>query len=108
MDYQKLFEIKKVKLRSRKPCKSKSFISLYFFTDRKKISDLNQVLKNLPKETCIIFREYDLQSQEREELALKYIKIAKEFGYSFFVGKGGGGYEGLPSPRESFRVASFP
>ena len=87
MDYQKLFEIKKVKLRKRKQCQSKSFNSLYFFTDRKKISDLNQVLKNLPKETCIIFREYDLPSQEREELALKYIKIAKEFGYNFLVGK---------------------
>ena len=80
-------KIKKVKLRKRKPCKSKSFNSLYFFTDRKKIGDLNQVLKNLPKETCIIFREYDLPSQEREELALKYIKIAREFGYNFFVGK---------------------
>lgn len=87
MDYQKLFEIKKVKIRKRKPCKSKNFNSLYFFTDRKKISDLNQVVKNLPKETCIIFREYDLPSQEREELALKYIKIAKEFGYNFLVGK---------------------
>ena len=45
------------------------------------------MLKNLPKETCIIFREYDLPSRERGELALKYIKIAKEFGYNFLVGK---------------------
>lgn len=79
MDFQKLFEIKKITLRN--------VNSLYFFTDRKKISDLNQVLKNLPKKTCIIFREYDLPKQEREELALKYFKIAKEFGHDFLVGK---------------------
>jgi len=79
MDFQKLFEIKKIT--------SRNVNSLYFFTDRKKISDLNQVLKNLPKKTCIIFREYDLPSHEREELALKYFKIAKEFNYDFLVGK---------------------
>ena len=79
MDFQKLFEIKKIT--------SRNVNSLYFFTDRKKISDLNQVLKNLPKKTCIIFREYDLPSKEREELALKYFKIAKEFGHDFLVGK---------------------
>ncbi len=45
------------------------------------------MLKNLPKETCIIFREYDLPSNEREELARKYFKVAKEFGHDFFVGK---------------------
>jgi thiamine-phosphate pyrophosphorylase len=79
MNYQKLFEIKKVNLRNAK--------SLYFFTDRKKISDLNQVLKNLPKKTCVIFREYDLPSKNREELALKYLKISRQFGYDFLVGK---------------------
>ena len=45
------------------------------------------MLKNLPKKTCIIFREYDLSKQEREELALKYFKIAKEFGHDFLAGK---------------------
>ena len=79
MDFQKLLEIKKIT--------SRNVNSLYFFTDRKKISDLNQVLKNLPKKTCIIFREYDLPSKEREELALKYFKITKEFGHDFLVGK---------------------
>lgn len=79
MDYRKLFEIKKIILKNNN--------SLYFFTDRKKICDLNQVLKNLPKKTCIIFREYDLLSQEREELAREYFKIAKAFGHKFLVGK---------------------
>jgi len=79
MDFQKLFEIKKIT--------AGNVSSLYFFTDRKKISDLNQVLKNLPKKTCIIFREYDLPSHEREDLALKYFKIAKEFNHDFLVGK---------------------
>ena len=45
------------------------------------------MLKNLPKKTCIIFREYDLPKLEREELALKYFKITKEFGHDFLVGK---------------------
>ena len=79
MDYQKLFEIKKINLRN--------INSLYFFTDRKKIGDLNQVLKNLPKKTCIIFREYDLPNKEREELALKYFKSAQERNCNFLVGK---------------------
>jgi thiamine-phosphate pyrophosphorylase len=79
MDFQKLFEIKKITLRN--------VNSLYFFTDRKKISDLNQVLKNLPKKSSIIYREYDLLGIEREELALKYFKIAKEFNHDFLVGK---------------------
>jgi thiamine-phosphate pyrophosphorylase len=79
MDFQKLFEIKKITARN--------VNSLYFLTDRKKISNLNQVLKNLPKKTSIIFREYDLPNIEREELALKYFKIAKEFDHNFFVGK---------------------
>ncbi len=61
--------------------------SLFFFTDRKKIGDLKQVLKNLPKKTCIIFREYDLTNLEREELAMEYLKISRQFGHSFFVGK---------------------
>ena len=87
MDYQKLFEIKKVKLSAHKSCASKNLNSLYFFTDRKKISDLNQVLKNLPKKTCIIFREYDLQDKEREGLALEYLKISRQFDYDFLVGK---------------------
>lgn len=45
------------------------------------------MLKNLPKKTCIIFREYDLPNKEREELALKYFKIAQERNCNFLVGK---------------------
>jgi thiamine-phosphate pyrophosphorylase len=87
MNYQKLFEIKKVQLRAQKFNNLTNIKSLYFFIDRKKIHDLKQVLKNLPKKTCLIFREYDLPKQEREELALKYFKISKEFGHDFLVGK---------------------
>ena len=87
MNYQKLFEIKKVQLRAQKFNNLTNIKSLYFFTDRKKIHDLKQVLKNLPKKTCLIFREYDLPKLEREELALKYFKISKEFGHDFLVGK---------------------
>ena len=87
MNYQKLFEIKKVQLRAQKFNNLTNIKSLYFFTDRKKIFDLKQVLKNLPKKTCLIFREYDLPKLEREELALKYFKISKEFGHDFLVGK---------------------
>ena len=87
MNYQKLFEIKKVQLRFQEFNNLENNKSLFFFTDRNKIGDLNQVLKNLPKKTCIIFREYDLLTKEREELALKYFKISKRLGYNFLVGK---------------------
>jgi thiamine monophosphate synthase len=87
MNYQQLFEIKKVQLRAQKFYNLTKIKSLFFFTDRKKIYDLKQVLKNLPQKTCIIFREYDLKNLEREELATEYLKISRQFGHSFFVGK---------------------
>jgi hypothetical protein len=82
-----LFEIKKVQLRAQKFYNLTKIKSLFFFTDRKKIYDLKQVLKNLPQKTCIIFREYDLTNPEREQLATEYLKISRQFGHSFFVGK---------------------
>ena len=74
-------------MRAQKFCNLTKNKSLFFFTDRKKIYDLKQVLKNLPQKTCIIFREYDLKNLEREELATEYLKISQQFGHSFLVGK---------------------
>ena len=48
-----------------------------FFTDRKKISNFEQIIKNLPKNSAIIIREYDLPKQDRKEFAKKIFALAK-------------------------------
>ena len=63
MDQKILFEIKKF---SGAPI---------FFTDRKKISDFEKTIKNLPKNSIIIIREYDLDKNLREDFAKKIINL---------------------------------
>lgn len=58
-----------------------------FFTDRKKISNLEATIKHLPKNSAIIIREYDLNKNEREIYAKKIIKIAKDLGFKILIGK---------------------
>lgn len=47
------------------------------FTDRKKIFDFEKVIKNLPKNSAIIIREYDLPKQDRKDFAKKIFNLAK-------------------------------
>jgi thiamine-phosphate pyrophosphorylase len=75
MDQKILFEIKKF---SGAPV---------FFTDRKKISDFEKTIKNLPKNSIIIIREYDLDKNLREDFAKKIINLAKPLGLRILVGK---------------------
>jgi thiamine monophosphate synthase len=57
MDSKILFEINKF---CGKP-------STLLFTDRKRLPNLLEIIKNLPKNSTIIFREYDLSEKQREE-----------------------------------------
>jgi len=58
-----------------------------FFTDRKKISDFENVIKNLPKNSTVIIREYDLDQKSREEFAKKIISLARTKGLRIVIGK---------------------
>jgi thiamine-phosphate pyrophosphorylase len=75
MDQKILFEIKKF---SGAPV---------FFTDRKKISDFKKTIKNLPKNSIIIVREYDLEKNLREDFAKKIINLARAEDLRILVGK---------------------
>ena len=66
----------------------KALPELFFFTDRKKFSDIFAVIKSLPNHhTAIIIREYDLSRFERMKFARKIIKIAKEKSLLVLIGK---------------------
>ena len=58
-----------------------------FFTDRKKVLDFEQTIKNLPKNSMIIIREYDLDKKNREEFAQKIISLARDRDLKTLVGK---------------------
>ena len=58
-----------------------------FFTDRKRCADLILAIRNLPKNSTVIFREYDLEIKEREEMARKIIKICREKNHKILIGK---------------------
>lgn len=75
MDLETQFEIKKFAA------------APVFFTDRKKVLDLEKTVKNLPKNSWIIFREYDLDKKNREILAQKIAKIARVKSLKMLVGK---------------------
>ncbi len=58
-----------------------------FFTDRKKILDFDATIKNLPKNSAIIIREYDLAAAPRELFARKIIALARPRGIKILIGK---------------------
>lgn len=58
-----------------------------FFTDRKKISDFKKVIKNLPKNSVVIIREYDLAPKEREIFAQEISALARKKDLKVLVGK---------------------
>ena len=74
-----MFEIKKFK--------NKNLPISIFFTDRKKISNLESTIRNLPKNSAIIIREYDLDNNAREIFAKKIIDLTKDLGFKIIIGK---------------------
>ena len=45
------------------------------------------VIKKLPKNSAVIFREYDLESKEREILAREILAICRAKNHKFLIGK---------------------
>jgi len=82
-----VFEIKKFEIKN----KRKNLPATVFFTDRKKISaancNLESTIKNLPKHSAIIVREYDLNKQDREIFAQKIISLARPLSLKVLIGK---------------------
>lgn len=60
---------------------------LFFFTDRKRFTDIFAIIKKLPKNTAIIIREYDLSYQNRIIFAKKIVKIARKNNLITFAAK---------------------
>jgi thiamine-phosphate pyrophosphorylase len=58
-----------------------------FFTCSKKIPDIEKVIKNLPKKSVIIIREYDLDQKSREVFAEKIVTLARARDLKILVGK---------------------
>ena len=84
MNQKIIFEIKKF---NNNALKAKSLPTAVLFTDRKKISDFDAVIKNLPKNSAIIIREYDLGKKEREIFAQKITNLARPLGIKILIGK---------------------
>lgn len=61
--------------------------AVFFFTDRKRCADLNLAIKKLPKNSAVIFREYDLDEVSREKLAREIIAICRERNHKILIGK---------------------
>jgi thiamine monophosphate synthase len=90
-NYDFLLEIKKFNYKlSNKLLLSPKLVNSVFFTDRKKISEPEKILSRLPKNSAIIFREYDLPKNERENLAKNFKEKNDKFSKKncrFIIGK---------------------
>ena len=58
-----------------------------FFTDRKRCDNLITIIKKLPKNSAVIFREYDLEEEKREKLAREILLICKQKSHKIIIGK---------------------
>jgi len=58
-----------------------------FFTDRKRCANLSLTIAKLPKNSAVIFREYDLKSDEREALAKEIIAICRAKNHKILIAK---------------------
>ncbi|MES2677112.1 MAG: thiamine phosphate synthase [Pseudomonadota bacterium] len=77
-----LQEISKAKLRA-----VKNLPEMFFFTDRKRVSNVLEVVENLPENAAIIIREYDLKADQRLNFAQQIALIARRKNLKFLVGK---------------------
>lgn len=82
MNNKFLQEIAKTKLRV-----VKNLPKMFFFTDRKRIANVFDVVENLPENSAIIIREYDLKADERLSFAKQIIVIAHRKNLKVLVGK---------------------
>ena len=87
MNQKILFEVKKFEQKNKKINRGKALPAIVFFTDRKKISDFENTIKSLPKNSAIIIREYDLNKKDREVFAKNIQQVAKKKNLKILVGK---------------------
>jgi thiamine-phosphate pyrophosphorylase len=66
---------------------SKKLPKMFFFTDRKRFDDIFRAVQNLPRNSAVIIREYDLNNSQRLDFALKISDIAKKKSLKVWVGK---------------------
>lgn len=57
------------------------------FTNFEKFPNFQNTISRLPKNSAVIFREYNLNKTKRQELALKIQKICKKYQHKFIVAK---------------------
>ncbi len=65
----------------------KKLPKMFFFTDRKRVKNIFAVVENLPKNSAIIIREYDLDEPQRLDFAQEIMAIAKKKSLKVLVGK---------------------
>ena len=58
-----------------------------YFTNFDKLPDFHQTISSLPKNSAVIFREYNLKKPKRQELAAKIQKICQKYQHKFIIGK---------------------
>lgn len=66
---------------------SKNLPRAVLFSDRGKIKNFAATIANLPKNSAIIFREYDLKPLKKRALAQELLKEARKFKHRFLIGK---------------------
>jgi thiamine-phosphate pyrophosphorylase len=69
------------------PQMTKNLPKMFFFTNRKRVENIFDVVANLPKNSGIIIREYDLKYSDRLEFAQKISALAFKNGQMVLVGK---------------------
>ena len=65
----------------------KNLPEMFFFTDRLRIKNIFNLIEELPKQTAIIIREYDLSFADRLHFIRKTIIIARKKKLKVLVGK---------------------
>ncbi len=65
----------------------KNLPTMFFFTDRKKVDNVFEVVKKLPDNTAIIIREYDLKDDDRLNFAKQIAVLARLKNLKVLVGK---------------------
>ncbi len=78
--------IKKLEVKSKSSSKKK-LPKMFFFTDRNRVKDIFNVVQNLPKNSAIIIREYDLNNSQRFDFASQISDLARKKSLKVFVGK---------------------
>jgi len=86
MNYGFLRTLKKLRTKN-KLILDQNLPPLFFFSDRIAIHNIFNIIENLPKNSAVIVREYDLSENQRLDFAKKIINIAQKKSLKVFVGK---------------------